>query len=131
LIGADTGIIEASRYYDASGNLTRRIRHETNQGTMTNPVTGLSVTTTQRATFDGTMSVPGYLGTEIVQMTGVVKFYLPGAGVLVRDVGITILLPGDNVLWEAGQHNLDVYYGSGDTSVMTALCSALGSPGTP
>jgi hypothetical protein len=118
------------RFYDADGNFTRRLRREQNVATVLNPVTGLTALTTQIAEFWSSFGTPGDFDTETVTQLGVVKFYLPGAGVLLIDVGRVVIPQDPSLFSETGQHQLDQYVG-GDTSVLEPLCEALGSPGTP
>ena len=135
LIATDSVDQRATRYYDRDGNLTRRVIHEDVQGTITNPVTGLSANTESHGTRNHELAVPGDLSTFTERSTGTTRFYLPGSGVLVHDAGLSIIVfSGDDafIQREEGQHDLDAYFGGlGDRSVMAALCAALGSPGTP
>jgi hypothetical protein len=112
------------RFYDADGNFTRRLRREQNVATVLNPVTCLTVLTTQIAEFSSTFGTPGDFDTETVTQRGVVKFYLPGAGVLLIEVGRAVILPDGSLGAESGQHQFD-------TPVFEQVCEALGSPGTP
>jgi tetratricopeptide (TPR) repeat protein len=73
---------------------------------------------------------PGDFDTETLTQRGVVKFYLPGAGVLFIDVGRAVIPPDEGLVSETGLHQFDQYFG-GDTSVLERVCEALGSPGTP
>jgi hypothetical protein len=134
LIGADIVNQRATRYYNRDGNLTLRVIHEDIQGTITNPVTGLAANIEAHGTRNHEPAVPGDLSTFTERSTGTTRFYLPGAGVLVHDAGLSIIVfSGDEafIQREEGQHDQDDYFGLGDTSVMAALCAALGSPGTP
>jgi hypothetical protein len=120
-----------TRYYDSAGNLTREVIHEHAVGILTNPVTGRTATATQIAAIINTLAVPGDFATVTFQQTGVVKFYLPGGGVLLRDVGRdVIVLASGNDIASSGQHQLGAYF-SGDHSVLEPLCAALGTPGAP
>ena len=118
------------RFYDADGNFFRRHRGEQTEATILNPVTGLTVLTTQIAEFSSSFGTPGDFDTATNTQRGVVKFYLPGAGVLLIDVGRAVIRDDETLVAESGQHQLDQYFG-GDTSVLEPLCEALGSPGTP
>ena len=118
------------RFYDADGNLTRRLRREQNVATVLNPVTGLTLLTTQIAEFTSILATPGDFNTATMTQRGVVKFYLPGAGVLFIDVGRAVIPPDPSLGSDTGQHPFDQYF-NGDTSVFEAVCEALGSPGTP
>jgi len=117
------------RFYDADGNFFRRHRGEQTEGTILNPVTGLTVLATTIAEFSSSFGIPGDFDTEITTQRGVAKVYLPGAGVLLIDVG-RIVIQDPTLLGETGQHQVDQYFG-GDTSVLEQVCEALGSPGTP
>ena len=118
------------RFYDADGNFFRRHRSEQTEATVLNPVTGLTVLTTQIAEFSSSFGTPGDFDTATNTQRGVVKFYLPGAGVLLIDVGRAVIRDDGTLVDESGQHQLDQYFG-GDTSVLEPVCEALGSPGTP
>jgi hypothetical protein len=118
------------RFYDADGNFVGRHRLEQTEATVLNPVTGLTILTTQIAVFSSSFGTPGDWDTETVTQRGVVKFYLPGAGVLLIDVGRAVIPQDPSLFSETGQHQLDQYFG-GDTSVLEPVCEALGSPGTP
>lgn len=133
LIATDSVDQRATRYYNRDGNLTLRVIHEDIQGTITNPVTGLSASIEAHDTLNHVPAVPGDLSTFTERGTGTTRFYLPGAGVLAHDAGLSIVvLSGEEafIQREEGQHDQDAY-GQGDRSVMAALCAALGSPGTP
>ena len=118
------------RFYDADGNFFRRHRGEQTEATVLNPVTGLTVRTTQIAEFSSSFGTPGDFDTATNTQRGVVKFYLPGVGVLLIDVGRAVIRDDETLVAASGQHQLDQYFG-GDTSVLEPLCAALGSPGTP
>lgn len=121
--------LEVTRFYDANLNLVTRTIHEHYTSTLLNPETGLSVQNTQIADFTSTFTTPGDLSSEVISQRGVVRFFLPGAGVLLIDVGRE-LGTEETQLALSGRHELGVYYG-GDTSILAALCEAVGSPGTP
>jgi hypothetical protein len=120
-----------TRYYNTAGYMTQRFVHEDFQATIRNPETGLSARNTQVSEFIDTLAVPGDETTTTFQQTGVVKFFLPGSGVLMRDVGREVVGPDGNDVFSAGQHQISIYFGTGDHSVLGPLCAALGSPGTP
>jgi hypothetical protein len=121
--------LEVTRFYDAELDLVTRTIHEHFAATVLNPVTGLAVQTTQIAEVTSTFTTPGDLSSETVSQRGTLKFLVPGAGVLLIDVGRDVE-SGDVTLALSGQHQLGQYYG-GDTSVLAAVCQAVGSPGTP
>jgi hypothetical protein len=121
--------LEVTRFYNADLNLVTRTIHEHFAATVLDPETGLAVQTTQIAEITSTFTTPGDLGSEIASQRGTLKFQVPGAGVLLIDVGRD-LFSGDTELAVSGQHQLGQYYG-GDTSVLAAVCEAVASPGTP
>jgi hypothetical protein len=122
----DIGVI---RFYNQAGDLTSRLRREMGTGTVLNPVTGLTAVSTQVGEFTSILATPGDFDTATETQRGVVKFYLPGAGVLFIDVGRAVIPPDGNGT-DTRQHPFDQYF-NGGTSVLEALCEALGSPGTP
>jgi hypothetical protein len=122
--------LEFTRIYDADLNLVTRTVHEHFSVTVLDPVTGLTVESTQISEVTSTFTTPGDVDSGTFATRGVVKFFLPGAGVLLIDVGRAVLTADGTLLRESGRHQFDLYYG-GDTSVIAALCEAVGSPGTP
>jgi hypothetical protein len=118
-----------TRYYNRAGDLVRRTFHDQNGGTVLNPATGLTALTTQVMNATDSLAVPGDFSTATNQGTGVVKFWMPGGGVLLRDVGREVIGPDGNDI-ASGVHQLGMYF-SGDHSVLGPLCAALGTPGTP
>ena len=131
LLLSGTDSFRFTRYYNTAGNFARRFTREDFQGIIFNPVTGLSATVTQNATFTDLFAVPGDLSTSSTQLTGAfLKISLPGSGVLFLDAGRTILDAEGNVISESGHHDFGAYL-NGDHSVAEQLCAALGTPGTP
>jgi hypothetical protein len=122
--------VSVIRFYNADGNFVGRHRREQTVATVLNPVTGLKILTTQIAEFTSILATPGDFDTETGTQRGVLKFSLPGAGVLLIDVGRAVFPQDPSLFSETGQHQLDQYFG-GDTSVLERVCEALGSPGTP
>jgi hypothetical protein len=116
-----------TRYYDVAGNLTKRVTSEHVEGRVNNPVTGLSAINTQVAQFTEVFATPGDLSTATLTQRGVVKYFLPGAGVLFIDVGRAVVAPDGTALAESGKHPFDQFF-SGDKTVFGQLCAALGSP---
>lgn len=131
LVFSGTDSFRFTRYYDRAGNFTRRVTHEDFQGFVINPVTGLSANLTQVSNFIDTFAVPGDTTTSTEQMTGVIKFSLPGSGVLFLDAGRIVFDSQDNIVSASGRHDLFVTYFNGNTAVAAQLCDAVGSPGTP
>jgi hypothetical protein len=131
LLGVDGHTnVDLVRFYDADGNFVGRHRLEQTVATLLNPMAGLKILTTQIAVFSSSFGTPGDFDTVTDTQRGVVKFYLPGAGVLLIDVGRAVIVQ-DSLFSESGQHQLDQYFLGGDSSVLERVCEALGSPGTP
>jgi hypothetical protein len=130
LIEQETDRLQLTRYYNTAGYLTRRFSHLESQNTILNPETGLTAPGTQIAEFIATLAVPRDFATASEQQTGAGKFYLPGAGVLLREMGREVIGPDGNDLALSGQHQIGEYF-SGNHAVLAPLCAALGSPGTP
>jgi hypothetical protein len=131
LLISGTDAFRLTRYYDTGGNLARRFRHEHFEGTLLNPVTGLTARLTAAANFTDTLAVPGNFDTVTTQLTGVItKIALPGSGVLLMDAGRIILDAQENVVKATGNLALEDYF-SGNPEEAAKLCVALGSPGTP
>jgi hypothetical protein len=122
--------LEFTRIYDADLNLVTRTVHEHFSVTVLDPVTGLTVESTQISEVTSTFTTPGDVDSGTFATRGVVKFFAPGAGVLLIDVGRAVLTTDGTLLTESGRHQFDLFYG-GDTSVLASLCEAVGSPGTP
>jgi hypothetical protein len=131
LVGVDAlDRLRFTRIYNADLNLVTRTVHEHFSVTFLNPVTGLTVEGTQISAVTSTFTTPGDVDSGTFAQRGVVKFFVPGAGVLLIDVGRAVLTTDRSVLVESGRHQLDQYFG-GDTSVLEGVCEAVGSPGTP
>jgi len=131
LVGVDAiDQLELTRIYDSDLNLVTRTVHEHFSVTYLNPVTGLSVESTQISEVTSTFTTPGDVNSGTFSQRGIVKFFTPGAGVLLIDVGRAVLTVDGTLLTESGRHQLDQYFG-GDTSVLEGVCEAVGSPGTP
>lgn len=129
LLESGTDVTRATRYYDAAGNLTRRVEDFDFEGTIINPVTGLTAKLKSITDIVDTLSVPGDFSSATERQTGPFQITMPGHGVLLLDTGrIFFDVEGDLVL--NGHHALFDYF-NGDSEAVAELCSALGSPGTP
>src|ERR671932_2334582 len=84
----------------------------------------LSANATQIGVFVDTLATPGDFSSATTVLTGLVKFSLPGGGVLMRDVGRSVFNE-ETTFGESGQHQLDQYFAGGH-SVAEKLCAALG-----
>jgi hypothetical protein len=93
----------AIRFYNAEGNLTKRIIHDHYRGEWSNPETGAVAPYIQNQNTTDVLAVPGDLATSTQTVTGqIVMRSGPGAPVLV-DVGRQVISGGD-LVFSAGQH---------------------------
>jgi hypothetical protein len=116
----------AMRWYDADGNLTRRVNKFTWLGSSwTNPLTGNSVAYRQTNVVTDDLAIPGDLSSARETTTGVVNFIIPGRGAIVQDVGRTVFGFDGSLEFEAGPHVFVDYFVDGDTTALDAICAVL------
>ena len=124
----DQGIIHqhAIRYYDANGNLTRRVIHENWDATQwSNPLTGRFVPYTQLNTYTDVLAVPGDFSTATETTTGEVIFHPAHSAPVFFNAGRVVTAPDGTIDFRAGQQNfLDVFV-DGHTELLEPLCAAL------
>jgi hypothetical protein len=124
----DQGVFDqhAIRYYDAAGDLTRRVIHEHYTfGQFSNPRTGPTVPYSQSDTITDVLAVAGDLGSATQTETGE-NIYRPAHGAPVfLNAGRTVFLPDGTLEFRAGPQNFADYFVDGDTSVLDPLCGAL------
>jgi hypothetical protein len=126
VIISDTRTVTGRRYYDQDGNLTQRHFREVLVGTFTNPLTGASLDFVQADTILHNLAVPGDVNTGTEAITGSTRLSLPQGGVVLIDAGRTVIDVSDGtLLFEAGPHPFDDYFGSGDTAALQPICDAL------
>ena len=106
--------LRVDTFYDAAGNVTKVVNHDSFRETDRNSVTGktLSLTSSRTETFDllaGTRTVAGrsYLMT------------IPGAGAVILDAGRTVFDAPFHVVFAKGPH--DPLFGDIDEMVCNAL----------
>lgn len=93
----------ATRYYDTSGNLTRRVRHEYYSNALAiNSVTGKSFRWQQTDTITEVLAVPGDLSTATVTNVGSNIFHAPGYGLLGGSAGRLVTDPDGDLIFQAG-----------------------------
>jgi len=117
--------VSGHRYYDQSGNLTRRHFNEVDTGTLSNPINHKAISFSARLTTLHDLSTPGDItsGTQII--TGVARYYLPKGGVVTREAGRTISSGTGDFIRESGPHPFLDYFVFGDTAAVQPLCDAL------
>ena len=116
--------------FDADGNLVRRVFHDHYTfGQFGNPLTGAAVPYTQTDTRIDVLAVPGDLDSATETTTWQSLFHLPGAGAPVFwNSGRTVQFPIFGPTEFSAGRLFWFLLGSGDTSVLDALCTALGTP---
>ena len=116
----------AIRYYNANGDLMRRVIHEEySLGQFSNPLTGTVVPYNQTDTISDVLAVPGDLGSATETTIGE-NIYRPahGAPVFVN-AGRTVFALDGTLEFRAGPQSFLDYFVDGDTAAIDALCSAL------
>ena len=126
VISSDTRTVTGRRYYDQNGDLTRRHFREVFVGTLTNPLTGASLDFVQADTILHDLAVAGDVNTGTEAITGSTRVSRPQGGVVLVAAGRLVIDVSDGtLLFEAGQHPFDDYFGSGDTAALQPICDAL------
>lgn len=132
--GADTFVIHDNgvadsrftRWYDADGNLVKRVEHEAwNDAYWSNPLSGKTVPYTQRGTVTDTLAVPGDFGSTVETLVGENMYTDPVTHKKVlRSAGRTVYGP-DGLISESGQQPFILAFEHGDMSVFDPICAAL------
>lgn len=117
----------AARYYDADGNLTRRVIHDTYDSAWGNLLTGASIPYNQKQNITDVLAVPGDFGSATETVTGEINFTATGMGVVLQNAGRIVTAPDGTLDFSSGKQGLWDYFVNGDTSAMTELCAALGA----
>lgn len=120
-----TRSVQGKRYYDQNGNLLRRHFREYLAGTFSNQLSNKAVTFSGSITHDHVLAVPGDINTGTEILTGGVRYHLQNGGIVLVDVGRTILAADGTILNESGQHPFDEFFVFGDTTTLQPLCDAL------
>ena len=117
----DNGIrdVDATRWYDSDGNLTRRLRMFLfRDAHLSNPATGRTLTYSQHNADNEDLGVPGDLASATLSSGGHLSITAPGFGPVLIDTGHLVIDPEGAVLARSGVSRLDA----------DALCAALGTP---
>lgn len=125
VLDTSTRSVEGRRYYDRNGNLTQRHFREVIVGTLTNSFTNTSVSYDQGDTIIHNLAIPGDVDTGTETITGSLRVHQLNGGIVLVDVGRTVLAADGTLITETGQHPLDAYFVFGDTSALQPLCDAL------
>jgi hypothetical protein len=119
----------AIRWYDADGNLTRRVIFERwKPAWWSNPLTGATVPYTQTNKFTAVLAVPGDLDSATTTIVGETIWTDPQTHKKVlRSVGRQVLAADETVEFRSGQQPFLDAFVDGDMSVFDAVCAALAS----
>jgi hypothetical protein len=110
---------DAIRYYDANGNLTRRVLHEHwTDAQKSNPLNGLTAPYTQSSVITDVLAVPGDFSSATETVTGGGIVTVPGYGAVFFPAGRSITDPNGDTIFLAGAP-------AGTDGA--ALCAALGA----
>jgi hypothetical protein len=125
VLDSATRLVQATRYYDGNGNLTRRQRIFDFDGAhFTNPLTGATIGYQQHNTDWDVLAIPGDFGSDTWHGHGVLSVTVPGFGNVLHSAGVQVVGANGDLLHEGGRDELGAYY-AGDASVVADLCSAL------
>jgi hypothetical protein len=113
------------RYYDQSGNLTRRHFKEVVEGTLTNPLNHKTLFYSGTLTHLHDLATPGDITSGTENLTGSVRTYLPQGGTVLLEAGRSIIAGDGSLLRESGPHPIQDYFVFGDTAAVQPLCDAL------
>jgi hypothetical protein len=117
--GTDT--LNATRYYDANGNLTRRVlRDKWTDAQFSNPLAGLTAPYTQETLTTDVLAVPGDFNSATETVTGQGNVTIPGYGVVFFYTGRQVTDDNGNTVFQAGPPAW-----LGDARLVD-LCTALG-----
>ena len=117
--------VQGKRDYDQNGNLTRRLFHEVDTGTLTNPVTHTAVSFSARGTTRHDLAIPGDITSGTQVLTGSFRVYRPHGGTVIIEAGRTVNSGDGTFLRESGPHPFQDYFVFGDTAAVQPLCDAL------
>ena len=121
----DQGVVHqtATRYYDAEGNLTRRVIHEIwTSSFWSNPLTGDTVPYTQNNIVTDILTIPGDLGSVTTTAVGSSMYTDPVTHQKVlRSAGRVVTATDGSVEFSAGPQA----FLSSDPTTFDAVCAAL------
>jgi len=121
-----TVIEHFERWYDADGNLVRRLSRSTWLGSAwINPDTGARVPYRQTNVTVADLAVPGDFASATATTTGVVNFVLPGGGAIVRNAGRTVVGPDGSLEFSSGPQAILDYFVNGNAAALQPICDAL------
>jgi len=116
----------AIRFYNADGNLTRRVIYDQYFSQVSNPLTGTAVPYTQHTTITDVLAVPGDFASATETFTGQNNFTVPHKGAVFLNAGKLVFGADGTLEFRAGPQGFVDYF-SGNTAALDELCSALGA----
>lgn len=100
-----TATIGFTMFYNQAGNVTQTLFHFRLVGTLSNSVTGTSVSEEDVFNETTTFATPADFSTVTVTITGAdFKVTLPGSGIILQDVGRVVFAAGGTIIFEGGPH---------------------------
>jgi hypothetical protein len=119
----------AIRWYDADGNLTRRVIFERwTPAWWSNPLTGATVPYTQTNKFTTVLAIPGDFGSATETVVGETIWTDPQTHKKVlRSVGRQVVAADGTIEFRSGRQPFLDAFVDGDMSVFDAVCAALAS----
>jgi hypothetical protein len=118
LVGTFTEDVRVTTFFDKAGAPVRAQIKVDAGGAVTNPETGESMASPIHQTI-----IEDLVEGTVTQVGLVFKATVPGVGVVFHDVGRVVVDAEDNVIFEAGPH--DVLNTAGDHAVRANYCAAL------
>ena len=118
LVGSFTEDLRITTFFDNAGNPIREQIAVNVRGNVTNPATGVSADNPSHQTI-----IVDLVDGTVVQVGLVFKVQVPGVGTVFHDVGRVVVDAGDNIIFEAGPH--DLLHTEGDHRVRALFCAAL------
>jgi hypothetical protein len=117
----------AIRFYNAAGDLTRRVIYDQFVSQFTNPLTGAAIPYTQHNTTTDILAVPGDLASATETTTGVNNFTVPHMGAVFLNAGRAVFGADGTLEFSAGPQGFIDYFYNGNTAALDELCTALGA----
>jgi hypothetical protein len=120
-----TVIQHFERWYNADGNLVRRLSKSTWLGSAwINPSTGARVLYRQTNVTVEDLAVPADFASATATTTGVINFTLPG-GHIVRNAGRTVFGSDGSLEFSSGPQAILDYFLNGNAAALQPICDAL------
>jgi hypothetical protein len=117
----------AIRFYNAAGDLTKRVIYDQYFSQFTNPLTGAAVPYTQHNTTTDVLAVPGDFTSATETTTGQANFTVPHMGAVVLNAGRVVFGADGTLEFSAGPQGFLDYFYNGNTAAVAELCTALGA----